>query len=254
MADGADDGFAAFSMRPLPGDVTHTVMQTPIPFAMNMNNVQQPPEGGTGLYFSYQTWWIPKQGQTLYGGSAAPYPNWARSSYTVTGFVMAPDNSGARVLEGGHVVSGNPQDYLNLFANGNTLYHHDTIAGDTREVPIDYTTPRPNGIETFLIGLKLHGAISGDAMKALLTDCGATQLAVTRDGKGLKSRQLVYSIDATDFDRSHSYNHLRVTVRLGDYQIQRTELELPWGTERTDYHQIAENLSYPASYFQLPTH
>ena len=244
-------GYSAFSMRPFSRQVEGTDLGSwRFPFlSKSWTEADILPGNGSGASFTYTTYFVPKPIQRdLYQRPVSVIaPPEIKGNYRMSGMVYVRDNTGSRVIEYASLFDGVQRPVYNLFADGTKLFHQDG-ATDATLIRLPYAGARPAGVEEFLVGLKLQGAVRGDAMSKLLAKCGARQMPAEQ-GASLAPRELVYCIAANDYDQSHGYNYLKVTVRVGDFKIIRTELEYPWGTERTDYDAVRDGLKFNDAMF-----
>lgn len=259
MAHAADSpAFSAYAMRPLPGSVVTTQQSWGLPFASQTWNDLNETEPGTGATFAYQTWFQKDLGSTLY--STTPPLKLAQvDPFELRGVVVVRDRAGSRVLDASNLNQGGYiRPIYHLFANGTALYHQDGANSNAELLNIPYALPTPAGIEAFMKGIKIHGIVRdnsarGDlAMTQLMSACNARMLSSARDGKGSKSRQLIYAIEASEFDKKLGYQYLKIWVRVGDFKILRTELSMVGGTERTDYSNVMDGVRFDDTMFLLP--
>lgn len=258
-AESQSGTFAPFAFRPV--GVTEvdedpayrpTTFQLPYVADPTIFNPATVREGGTGIWYSYLTTFEMGRSTTLYEDQPELNHSAITRPFRIQGTMVVRDTSGTRAFELQSINDGTTRQVYNLFVAGGSWYRQEGTTGNAVVSNFPYLALRPTGIEEFLVAIRMKGTVSGPAMSQLLQRCNARQIGTDRDGKKATARSIVYAISASPFDTTRGYQHLKVWVRVGDFKLIRTLLELPEGSERTDYMNIQEGRAFPDSLFLLP--
>jgi len=113
----------------------------------------------------------------------------------------------------------------------------------------DYLDIDGKGAKYFLNAVQLKGMIVGTRMEQLLKETDARRIG----GENIRgTRTIVYGIQPTKADFLKGYRYLQVWVRVGDSKIIRTNLDLTYGREFTEYSRHMTNIAFDDERFLLP--
>ncbi|MCD6217130.1 hypothetical protein J7L05_04615 [bacterium] len=221
--------------------------------AKALNEIFNGVSPGNGSAFMFNTLFTPSNPEQSSLRPELMLNYQASPPYKFQGCCVTRDSTGLRAFKFGNRFANNQTSEVALmYAGGNRVYHwvngsDDKFYEDTLEN--DYLDIDGKGAKYFLNAVQLKGMIVGTRMEQLLKETDARRIG----GENIRgTRTIVYGIQPTKADFLKGYRYLQVWVRVGDSKIIRTNLDLTYGREFTEYSRHMTNIAFDDERFLLP--
>lgn len=208
---------------------------------------------GSGSAFMFNTLFIPSRPEQSSLRPELMLNVRTSPPFKYQGYNITRDNTGLRALSfGNQFVNNQTREVTLMYAGGNRIYHNvQGIDNQFTEETIDnnYLNLDGSGAKCFLNAVNFKGVIVGPKMEQLLEQTDARRIG----GENIRgTRTIVYGIQPTKEDFQKGYRYLQVWVRVGDWKLIRTNLDLVSGREQTEYSRHMTNIAFDDSRFLLP--
>lgn len=222
--------------------------------AKALSQILENPAPGNGTFFMFNTRFVPSRTEqsSLRPGILLNQP--AVPPYTVQGYCMVRDPMGFRARIGGDEVRNNLTTHIeSIFAGGNRIYRWSKVENAAKPneelLKVNYLGSEDKGIGYFMNSVKFRGVIVGPPMEKLLKETNASRIGM-ENIRG--TRTLVYGIQPLKQDMVNGYQYLKVWLRVGDFKLMRTSLEMTYGIEFTEYSRHLTGIRFDDENFLFP--
>ncbi len=208
---------------------------------------------GNGSAFMFNTLFTPSKPEQSSLRPELMLNYQASPPFKFQGYCITRDSTGLRAFSFGNRFANNQTREVTLmYAGGNRVYHNVKGSDDQLiEETLDnnYLDLDGSGAKYFLNAVNLKGVIVGPKMEQLLEQTDARRIG----GENIRgTRTIVYCIQPTKDDFLKGYRYLQVWVRVGDWKLIRTNLDLTYGSEQTEYSRHMTNIAFDDQRFLLP--
>lgn len=208
---------------------------------------------GNGSAFMFNTLFTPSNAEQSSLRPGLVLKNQSSPPFSFQGYCITRDATGLRAVRfGNRFINNQTESVGTIYAGGNRIYRWKSL-NDSKPVDelidnnyLDYDVP---GINYFMNSINMRGVIIGQRMDDLLVQTDARRIGVERI-RG--TRTIVYGIQPANSDLADGLKYLKVWVRVGDTKLIRTNLDLTYGREFTEYSQHLTDVKFDDEKFLCP--